>query len=179
MVQLPMHAAHTETASKHAVTMDRCGIRRCSIAFSCCVHRCQHMCPTHPWTAWSCRRMSGCGSRWTARTGCRRTERCLLRGNMCPRRPAGQAQAFCKVPRRLPWCPKHVTGPREHFVALDSHGAMHRPGCSATAAGRSPRDAMAAAVTARTFLLDTKVFRDTATTLPAGQLPAVAHVEQP
>jgi hypothetical protein len=140
---------------------------------------CQHICPTHPWTAWSCRRMSGCGSRWTARTGCRRTERCLLRGNMCPRRPADQAQAFCKVLRRLPWCPKHVTGPREHFVALDSHGAMHRPGCSATAAGRSPRDAMAAVVTARTFVLATKVFRDTATTLPAGQLPTVALVKQP
>jgi hypothetical protein len=43
---------------------------------------------SHPWTAWSCRWMSGCGSRCTARTGCRRTERCLMRRGTCPRRPA-------------------------------------------------------------------------------------------
>ena len=39
MVQLPMHAAYTETQTGNAVTNDHREHRRCSLAFSCSVHR--------------------------------------------------------------------------------------------------------------------------------------------
>lgn len=39
MVQLPMHAAHTETTIENAMTNDHHENRKCSIAFSCSIHR--------------------------------------------------------------------------------------------------------------------------------------------
>lgn len=86
---------------------------------------------SHPSTAWSCSWMSGCGSRCTAHTGCRRIECRLLRDGMCPRRPAEHSGKGERLRARLPCCPTHVRGPRKQIVTT----LPYLEQCSGLAAG--------------------------------------------
>lgn len=70
----------------------------------------------HPSTAWSCSWMSGCGSRCTARTGCRRTAHRLVRDGVCTRRPAiSPATLRTCIGAAAPLSRKHARLPREHM----------------------------------------------------------------